>query len=429
MATYVIIGSQWGDEGKGKIVDLLSPKVDYVARYQGGANAGHTVVVEGEKTVLHLLPSGILHDGTVCIIGNGVVLDPDALLSEMEMLQERGRSVTPNLLAISNRAHLLFSYHKQLDKLREEHRGKKSIGTTGCGIGPCYEDKVARFGIRVGELLNLPALSLRLQEILIYKNKQLKDLGGTALGFDELFQSCTMWAKRLAPFIRDTTFLLADAKRANKNILLEGAQGTQLDVDHGTYPFVTSSTTISGGATSGTGLGPTSIDGVLGVVKAYTTRVGSGPFPTELSNEIGEYIGKNGHEFGATTGRKRRCGWLDIKLLKYSVQVNGITHIALTKLDVLSGLKNLQICTDYLYNGESFPGYPASEDEFSQCTPLYEEHPAWDEDISNVHRYEDLPAAALSYIKRIEELLEVPISIVSLGQDRHSTLIRTQLFE
>lgn len=419
MTSVVIVGAQWGDEGKGKVVDLFTPQADFVVRFQGGANAGHTLVIDGEKTVLHLLPSGVLHPHVHCIIGNGVVLDPQVCVDEIAELRMRGLLANSENLSISPNAHVVMPYHQRIDQLRESQLGDAKIGTTGRGIGPCYEDKVTRTGIRMMELINPDRFRERLDQVLPYKNKYMRNMLGHA-GFerDEILETYSGLAKVLAPFVRDTTQILARACADKKRILFEGAQGTALDVDHGTYPYVTSSTTVSAGACSGTGVGPRHIGEVLGVTKAYCTRVGSGPFPTELDNEMGELLRQKGGEFGATTGRPRRCGWLDLFALKYATQVNGLTGLVITKMDILSEMKTLQVCVGYQHKGKALDFFQADARMLTECNPIYQELPGWTGDVSQIRAVKDLPATAQSYLKFIEDYLELPIKIISLGAER-----------
>ncbi len=423
MPNVIVVGAQWGDEGKGKIIDLLTPEVDVVVRFQGGANAGHTVVIGESRTILHLVPSGILHEQCRCIIGNGVVVDPIVLIDECKGLHEQGYLPDPTRLAVSNHAHVVMPYHRQLDLLREESLGDAKIGTTGRGIGPAYEDKVARLGIRCGDLIDAKIFRKRLETIAPIKNQQMTSLGGKPLDIDELVATGTDWARQLESHICDTTLLVHQEMGANKRILFEGAQGTVLDIDHGTYPFVTSSNTVAGGAMSGAGVGPSAIDDVLGIVKAYTTRVGQGPFPTELDDGAGSHLQEKGKEFGATTGRRRRCGWFDVVLLKHAARVNGLTMLALTKLDVLSGLKTVKICTAYEVDGERIDYLPSNEDDFLRAKPVYEEHPGWEGDITHARSLDELPAETRSYIDRVTELVGVPIALVSVGPERSANII------
>jgi adenylosuccinate synthase len=425
MANIVVIGAQWGDEGKGKIVDLLAEKADYIVRFQGGNNAGHTLVVGGEKTILHLIPSGILHPGKVCLIGNGVVLDPEVFCRELDDLEAHGVDVGPERLVISNRTHLILSYHKLLDVLREQFKsGKDKIGTTGRGIGPCYEDKASRIGIRAGDLKDEVLLRAKIENALLEKNALFEHLYGTKpLDGATVLNGLEPWAARVLPYIGDVSGHLGQAAEEGKTVLFEGAQGTHLDIDHGTYPFVTSSSTVAGNASSGTGCSPQRLDRILAVIKSYTTRVGAGPLPTELSDFCGEHLQVNGAEFGATTGRKRRCGWLDAVILRESVRLNGPTEIVLTKLDVLGGLKELKICIAYRYRGRVIEYPPQEQGGLAQVEPVYEILPGWDKDISELTHWGELPKAARMYVRRVEELLGVPVSMASVGPDRTQTLI------
>ena len=425
MSTVVIVGAQWGDEGKGKIVDVLTQKADFVARYQGGNNAGHTVVIDNEKYVLHLIPSGILHKGTRCAIGNGVVVDPPALLDEMETLRARGIDIDNNL-CISQNAHIIMPYHTAIE--REQEKSKK-IGTTGRGIGPCYTDKIARHGVRAIDLLRPDLFREKLKANLSVFNYLLENLYKTApLSEDKIFDEYMAYARKLGKFIADVSQIINREIASGRNVLLEGAQGTLLDIDHGTYPYVTSSNTISGGACTGTGIGPTKINRILGIVKAYTTRVGEGPFPTELDNELGESIRQRGGEFGATTGRPRRCGWLDIVGLRYSVAINGLTGIGLTKMDILDGLKTIKICVGYKYDGKVYDAFSTDLDILKNCTPVYEEMPGWTESTIGIKDFSLLPANAKAYIKRIDELLATPIQIISTGQKRDEIIVLDSQF-
>ena len=423
MSNIVIVGTQWGDEGKGKIVDLLAEYADMVVRFQGGNNAGHTMVVEGEQFISHLVPSGILQKKT-CLIGNGVVVDPSVLLEELDKLNNKGIDVGPNLLKISEKAHVIMPYHKQIDLAREIMKGDQKIGTTGRGIGPCYEDKASRRGIRFVELIDADVFKETVHAVLEEKNFYLKHfLSAEPLDPKPIVHQYQGYAERLAPHVVNISIVLNQALKAGKQILFEGAQGTHLDIDHGTYPFVTSSNTVSGNACCGAGIGPKEITGVIGIVKAYTTRVGRGPFPTELFDEIGDTIQKKGAEFGATTGRKRRCGWLDIVLLRNAARLNGLTGLVITKLDVLDGLESLKICTGYEYNGETLNDFPANLKTLEACKPVFETFPGWSEDISDIRKLENLPKNARHYLDRIEELLETSIDIVSVGPGRDETII------
>ncbi len=423
MSNIVIVGTQWGDEGKGKIVDLLAEYADVVVRFQGGNNAGHTMVVEGEQFISHLVPSGILQKKT-CLIGNGVVVDPSVLVEELDKLKYKGIDTGPNLLKISEKAHVIMPYHKQIDLAREKMKGDQKIGTTGRGIGPCYEDKASRRGIRFVELIDAEVFKETVHAVLEEKNFYLKHyLSAEPLDPEPIVQQYQGYAERLAPHVVNISIVMNQAVKAGKQILFEGAQGTHLDIDHGTYPFVTSSNTVSGNACCGAGIGPKEITGVIGIVKAYTTRVGRGPFPTELFDEIGDTIQKKGAEFGATTGRKRRCGWLDTVLLQNAVRLNGLTGLVITKLDVLDGLESLKICTGYEYNGETLYDFPANLKILGACKPVFETLPGWPEDISGLRKLENLPKNARRYLDRIEELLETPIDIVSVGPGREETII------
>jgi len=423
MPSIVVIGTQWGDEGKGKIVDFLAERAQVVARYQGGNNAGHTVVSQGVVHKLHLLPSGILYPGTICVIGPEVVVDPKVLLEELDGMTSKGIDVSS--LRISDRAHLIFPYHRIQDGLEERSKGSGKVGTTGRGIGPCYQDKMARIGIRFCSLLDKDVFARELRRNLDLKNALFtKVYGEKPLDFDEIHAEYCGYAERLRQYVTDTGHLLNVALKEGKKVLFEGAQATMLDIDHGTYPYVTSSNPIAGGATVGSGIGPHAIGKIIGVVKAYTTRVGDGPFPTEQLNEIGDAIREAGHEYGTTTGRPRRCGWLDAVVLRYAVEVNGLDCFALTRLDILGGLKTLKLCTGYKYKGKLLDSFPASLDVLSAVDPVYEELPGWNCDISQVTRYEELPAEARRYVERIEELCGCPAGIVSVSPDRKSTIVR-----
>ncbi|MGB6010096.1 MAG: adenylosuccinate synthase [Desulfobacterales bacterium] len=428
MSNIVIVGTQWGDEGKGKIVDLLAEYADMVVRFQGGNNAGHTMVVNGEQFISHLVPSGILQKKT-CLIGNGVVVDPSVLVEELDKLKNKGIDVGPNLIKISEKAHVIMPYHKQIDLARERMKGDQKIGTTGRGIGPCYEDKASRRGIRFVELIDAEVFKETVHAVLEEKNFYLKHyLSLEPLDPESIVDQYQGYAERLAPHVVNISIVMNQAVKAGKQILFEGAQGTHLDIDHGTYPFVTSSNTVSGNACCGAGIGPKEITGVIGIVKAYTTRVGRGPFPTELFDEIGDTIQKKGAEFGATTGRKRRCGWLDTVLLRNAARLNGLTGLVITKLDVLDGLTSLKICTGYEYNGETLDDFPAALKTLVACKPVFETLPGWSEDISGIRKLEDLPKNARRYLDRIEELLETPIDIVSVGPGRNETIIVSHPF-
>ncbi|UCD84525.1 MAG: adenylosuccinate synthase, partial [Deltaproteobacteria bacterium] len=404
--------------------------VDVIVRFQGGNNAGHTVVIDGEKTILHLIPSGILHPGKRCVIGNGVVVDPKVLLEEIDRLKKRGYLQDDRCLILSENAHLIMPYHCRIDQAREELRGKKKIGTTGRGIGPAYEDKMARSGIRVADLMNERVFNEKLKTVLPEKNKYLsKILGAKRFSFPEVFEPYRKYARKLKKYAANISILLEQEINNNKNILFEGAQGTLLDIDHGTYPFVTSSNTVAGAVCSGAGVGPTRVDSVIGVSKAYTTRVGEGPFPTELKNEIGRKLREDGGEFGSTTGRPRRCGWLDIVLLKYAARINGFDGIALTKLDVLRGLEKVKICTGYRYRGKEFHELPSNLEVFKRCQPIYEECEGWDEETRDVKDLEHLPPAARRYLRRIEELIKKRIVMVSVGAQRDEVILSENPFQ
>jgi adenylosuccinate synthase len=418
----VVIGAQWGDEGKGKIIDILAKGVDYVVRYQGGNNAGHTVVKDGGEFILHLIPSGILHRSVRCVIGNGVVVDPEALLEEIDGLRKKGIRVDGRLF-VSNRAHLIFPYHRIYDRLREDKKGFIKIGTTGRGIGPCYGDKALRCGLRIVDLYEGKLFDEKLRKALEEKNEIFRKVYGfKGFSFAEIRRSYLKHAERMRPYVCDTALLLSRVVKDKKRILFEGAQGTHLDVDHGTYPFVTSSYVTSGGAAVGSGVPPTAIGRIMGVVKAYTTRVGEGPFPTEFDPKLMEEIRKKGKEFGATTGRPRRCGWFDAVLVRYSCMVNGVSEIAVTKLDVLDDLKEVKICVAYRHRGKTYRDFPASQSALVEGRPVYETLPGWMSDTSGVRRYADLPPNAKRYLERLTKLLSVPITILSIGSHENQTL-------
>jgi adenylosuccinate synthase len=427
MPAVVLIGAQWGDEGKGKATDLLGGRVPYVVRYQGGNNAGHTVITpDGERYALHLIPSGILTPHCTPVIGNGVVIDPEVLIRELAGLQERG--VDTSRLVISADAHLIMPHHRALDRVTERFLGKRKIGTTGRGIGPAYGDKVARNGIRVADLLDLSILRQKLEGTLQEKNQVLvKVYNRKAIDVDEVVEEYAGYAEQLKHRIADTRLLLGKALDAGEWVLLEGSQGTLLDVDHGTYPFVTSSNPTAGGAAVGAGVGPTRIERVVGILKAYTTRVGSGPFPTELHDQWGEYLRKQGGEVGVTTGRDRRCGWFDAVVARYASRVNGITDYFLTKLDVLSGLETVPICVAYDVDGVRHDEMPMTQTEFHHATPVYEEMPGWFEDISGCRRFEDLPANAQAYVRRLEELSGARVSVIGVGPGRDENVVLRDL--
>ena len=424
----VVIGTQWGDEGKGKIVDLLTERADLVVRFQGGHNAGHTLVIDGEQTILHLIPSGILHPGVRCLIGNGVVLSPEALLTEVEMLEARGVGVRESL-GISPACALILPHHIALDQAREKARGAKAIGTTGRGIGPAYEDKIARRGIRLGELLDTRHFEERLREVVDYHNVSLRHhFGAEPVDFAASLEQALAQREQIAPLVSDVAGELEQRRRAGANILFEGAQGALLDIDHGTYPYVTSSTTTAGGAASGSGVGPLYLDYVLGIVKAYTTRVGSGPFPTELFDADGDRLGEQGHEFGATTGRKRRCGWLDMVALRRSFAVNSVSGLCITKLDVLDGMETIRICIGYECDGALLEAPPITADDLARCTPRFIELPGWQRSTVGAGAVEDLPPQARAYLEKIEELGGVPVDVVSTGPDRSQTVVIREPF-
>ncbi len=424
----VVIGTQWGDEGKGKVVDLLTDKAAAVVRFQGGHNAGHTLVIDGQQTVLHLIPSGVLREGVRCLIGNGVVLSPEALLHEIDMLEQSGVPAASRM-GISESCPLILPYHIALDAARERARGKKAIGTTGRGIGPAYEDKISRRGIRLGEIFDQAHISERLREVMEYHNFALKHyFKEEEVDVQQVQDQLLVMAERLQPMVTDVTGELHQLRRADKHVMFEGAQGALLDIDHGTYPYVTSSNTTAGGAATGTGVGPCYIDYVLGIVKAYTTRVGAGPFPTELFDDDGEHLGVKGHEFGATTGRKRRCGWLDVVALRRSLEINSVTGICITKLDVMDGMERVKICVGYEFDGRQVDTPPVGADHFEHCRPIYIEMPGWQTSTVGLIEFEQLPAAAKEYLAKIEELCETPIDIISTGPDRSETIIRRHPF-
>ncbi|GBD10506.1 Adenylosuccinate synthetase [bacterium HR23] len=421
MPAYAIIGGQWGDEGKGKVVDYLARDMHIVARYSGGNNAGHTVMNEKGQFAFHLVPSGIFWPQVTCVIGNGVVVDPDVLLNEIEGLQKVGVDV--HRLQVSDRAHLIMPYHILLDRLEEEARGHRAIGTTGKGVGPAYEDKAGRRGIRLGDLLDLEALLPRLKAILDYKNRIITGVyGGRPFTLEEVYERCRGWAERLRPFIAPVEITVRQALAQGQRILLEGAQGSLLDLDHGTYPYVTSSYPTVGGACIGLGLPPSAVQGVLGVFKAYTTRVGGGPLPTELTDATGDAIRERAWEYGTTTGRPRRCGWFDAVAARYSVMVNGVNMAVLTRLDVLDGFHPVRICTAYRLNGKVVEHFPSSAALLAKCTPVYEDLPGWDRPTAGLTRWDDLPPQAQRYAKRLEELLGCPLALISTGPHRHETI-------
>ncbi len=427
MATVAVVGAQWGDEGKGKIVDYAAERADLVVRYQGGNNAGHTVVVGEREYKLHLIPSGVFYPGKICVIGNGVVLDPAVLAHELDYVAEQG--VTRPQLRISPAAHVIMPYHIRLDEVDEDRKGKNRIGTTRRGIGPCYMDKFARVGIRVDDLLDRERFLELLERNLAEKNPLLEKVYGVG-GFtaQEIAEPYLAYAERIRPFVADTVAIINDAIDAGKNVLFEGAQGTLLDIDFGTYPYVTSSHPIAGGACVGAGVGPARIGTVIGVVKAYTSRVGDGPFPTEQLNDTGDWIRERGHEYGTTTGRPRRVGWLDTVIVRYAARLSGLTGLAVTRLDTLGGLETVKICTGYRLGDRVTRDFPQSIKTLAQCEPVYEEMPGWQEDLSRLTRYDDLPTTAKAYLQRVRELTGVDLALVSIGRNRTQTVELTPLF-
>lgn len=427
MASVVLIGTQWGDEGKGKVTDFLAEKADLVVRYQGGNNAGHTVVAKGEEFKLHLIPSGILYEDKTCVIGNGVVVDPKVLLEELAYLSER--KVKTGKLLISSNAHVIMPYHRLLDALEENSRGEHKIGTTKRGIGPAYMDKTLRIGIRIMDLIDDEEFAAKLRRNLQEKNNLLtKVYGVEPLDYETIYQEYSGYAQKIRGLVADSSLVIDESLKAGEKVLFEGAQGTLLDLDHGTYPYVTSSHPIAGGACIGAGVGPTRINRVVGVIKAYTTRVGEGPFPTELLDETGELMRQNGHEFGTTTGRARRCGWFDAVIARYAVRVSGISDFALMKLDVLSGFETIKICVGYRVNNEVIYEFPQSQKIFKACEPVYEVIEGWQEDITGVTRFEDLPKAAQDYVRRIEQLTETQVTLIAVGPGREQTIVRGEIF-
>jgi adenylosuccinate synthase len=415
-----VLGAQWGDEGKGKIVDLLTPGFDIVARYQGGHNAGHTVYVGGTKFILRLIPSGILHPGITCVIGNGVVVDPQALLAEVDELVNKGVNID-NRIVISDKAHLILPYHRDLDLLSEARRGERKIGTTSRGIGPAYEDKIARRGIRAADLADAKALEQDVRDNVMARNRLVQD---TTMDWRPVLDQLLTDGARIRPWVRDVSLMLSEAMHDGKSVLFEGAQGTLLDIDHGTYPFVTSSNASVGGVCTGLGISPRLIGGVLGVAKAYTTRVGEGPLPTELSGEMGERLRESGHEYGAVTGRPRRCGWYDAVAIRYSVRINGLDALALTKLDVLDGVERLEICTAYRCGSQTLTEFPSDIARLASCKPVYETMPGWSSPTRSLRRFADLPEAARRYVSRLEEVSGVPVALISTGSERDDTIFR-----
>jgi adenylosuccinate synthase len=426
MSNVVIVGAQWGDEGKGKVVDLFTSWADVVVRYQGGANAGHTLVVGGVKTVLHLVPSGVLHPGKKCIIGNGVVVDPEALMEEIDLLRSRGLLSDPSQLVVSENAHVILPYHKRIDAGRER---QKAIGTTGRGIGPCYEDKVARRGIRIRDVLKASALRDKLESRVGEANVQIQALGGDKCELQPLIEWALKLGERMRPYVGDASEVLSHEVAKGRAVLFEGAQGTLLDIDHGTYPYVTSSNTVAGNAAVGAGIGPTAIHSVIGITKAYTTRVGNGPLPTELHDSVGERLRSVGAEYGATTGRPRRCGWLDALVLRYAARVNGLSGLAMTKLDVLTGFEKVLIAIAYkLPNGKTVSEFPSDPELLERAQPIYEELPGWKEPLGDQREYEELPENTRRYIERVEQLVGVETIAVSVGAERAQTIVRKNPF-
>jgi len=427
MAAVVLIGAQWGDEGKGKITDFLALEADMVVRYQGGNNAGHTVVIGKETYKLHLIPSGVFYPEKICVIGNGLVIDPKVLIEELDYLQSKGIS-TANL-RISGNAHVIMPYHRILDVLEEEFKGEQKIGTTKRGIGPAYKDKASRIGIRVSDLLDRDEFVTKLKYNLKEKNILMcKVFGQAELDFAEILDEYLEYAERIKPFVADTSLIVNDYLDQGKNVLFEGAQGTLLDLDHGTYPYVTSSNPVAGAACTGAGVGPTRINKVIGIAKSYTTRVGEGPFPTELNDKTGEQIRNRGQEFGTTTGRPRRCGWLDAVILKYAARISGLSDMALTKLDILTGMETIKICTGYRYQGKIISDFPQSLKVLADCEAVYKELPGWKEDLTGITDYRDLPVEAREYVKCIESLVKVPITLLAVGPGRTETIVREPIF-
>lgn len=427
MATVLLVGAQWGDEGKGKVTDFLAAQADLIVRYQGGNNAGHTVVVGEEEFKLHLIPSGILYPEKTCIIGNGVVIDPAVLVGEIRALEERG--VRMASLYISERAHLIFPYHRRWDVVEEERKGKARIGTTGRGIGPAYTDKAARTGIRMVDLIDREAFSALLKKNIEHKNAFFEQVyRAEGVSYSDILADFEEYAAILGKYVADTALMIHQAISSGQNVLFEGAQGTLLDIDHGTYPFVTSSNPTAGGACSGSGIGPRAINTVIGIAKAYTTRVGEGPFPTELYDSLGEEIRQKGREFGTTTGRPRRCGWFDAVISRYATRVNGLDYLCITKLDVLTGIPTLKICRGYSYKGREINEFPASLNFLSECEPVYEELPGWKEDLGGARRLDDLPKEARNYLERLSALSGVPVAMVGVGTRREQTIVCKDVF-
>ncbi|HBJ1648561.1 adenylosuccinate synthase [Clostridium botulinum] len=423
MSAFIVLGAQWGDEGKGKMTDYLAEEAEVVVRFQGGNNAGHTVEVGDKQYKLHLIPSGILYDDKLNVIGNGVVVDPKALFEEINYLEGVGVKVTPEKLIISDRAQLIMPYHKTLDVLKEKARGKNDIGTTGKGIGPCYTDKFERCGIRVCDLMHEDVFKEKLKENIRMKNDYItKVLGGEPLSFSEILNEYLEFAKKLRPFVQDTSVKVYDKIKENKTVLFEGAQGMLLDIDYGTYPYVTSSNTTAGGVCSGIGVGPNMVTNAVGITKAYTTRVGKGPFPTELIDETGDWIREKGHEYGVTTGRSRRCGWLDLVIVKTAARVSGLTSLAVTKIDTLAGLEKLKVCVGYKFDGKVIDYFPASLEDLAKCEPVYEDFDGWDDSVAEARTYEELPENAKKYLNRIAEFTDTKISIIGVGPKREQTI-------
>lgn len=421
MPTRVVIGTQWGDEGKGKYIDMLAKNSDIVVRFSGGNNAGHTIVADGVKYALHLIPSGILHKGKICIIGNGVVVDPAVLLEETKKLNEKG--ISTDKLLISDRAHVIMPYHKLLDELQEKFRGDNSIGTTKRGIGPCYADKTERCGIRICDLIDEEILIEKIKQNLIVKNLIIEKVyGGQKFDENEIINEYLEYGKLLKPHVANTNSFLFDAMEQGKNILFEGAQATFLDLDFGTYPYVTSSNPTAGGVCTGAGIGPVNIDEVYGVFKAYTSRVGAGPFPTEQDNEMGDKIRELGFEYGTTTGRPRRCGWLDLVMIRYAARINGLTSLAINHLDTIGKIPKIKLCVAYMKEGQQINYFPSSLKELEKCEPMYEEFDTWDEDISNIREFDELPTNAKTYIKRIEDIVGVKVKLIGVGKEREQTI-------
>ncbi|GAB4252904.1 MULTISPECIES: adenylosuccinate synthetase [Deferrisoma] len=422
MPNVVVIGAQWGDEGKGKVVDLYAAGADAVVRFQGGNNAGHTLVVGGEKIILHLIPSGILHPGTTCCIGNGVVVDPDVLWEEIEGLRQKGRWTDDGALVVSGAAHVILPCHRELDKAREARAGKTQIGTTGRGIGPCYEDKASRKGVRVADLLEPDRLREKVEALLDERNALLRHLGARPFDPEEMWEHLCRAGERIRPFVGDVTGLVHRWTREGKKVLFEGAQGTLLDIDHGTYPFVTSSNTTAGAAATGTGLPPREVHAVVGITKAYVTRVGAGPFPTELHDAMGDRLRERGGEFGSTTGRPRRCGWLDLVALRSACRLNGLSGLAVTKLDVLEGVDPIRVCTRYLLDGETVDFVPSRAEDLARCVPVYEELPGWSEPLGDARRPADLPRNARAFLDAVAEATGCPVALASVGPGREQTV-------